>query len=212
MNQKDIRSYLAGEAEDYQSLEAHDKIYHPGGYRDGDACKVRESIAKSDNPDKMIQRAGKYEDRTKTRKSVAGDLEKVFGDGVKFSEDDYGDNDSVKFQVSPFAGPLYGEKAYQEKLEDAGYKANVSILGWGPEAYVEGRIRKLTPEENLERVRAQKPKYDPDGSYKVDGDWYYGHDEAMTAWKAAMKKYGAATRKDVSSQHSDPRKKYLAMA
>lgn len=36
-----------------KSLEEHDKVYHPNGYKEGDSCKFRENLEKKDDADKI---------------------------------------------------------------------------------------------------------------------------------------------------------------
>jgi len=50
------RRYLAM-CQDWSSLEEHDKKYHPGGYKEGDACKVREELEKGDASERALAEA-----------------------------------------------------------------------------------------------------------------------------------------------------------
>lgn len=40
-------------AQDESDLDKHDKRFHPNGYKDGDYCKYRESLAKGDDADRL---------------------------------------------------------------------------------------------------------------------------------------------------------------
>ncbi len=52
MNLESAKDYLETVAMDAApSLEAHDKRFHPNGYKKGDACKFREELAKGDSAD-----------------------------------------------------------------------------------------------------------------------------------------------------------------
>lgn len=212
MNEENLKNYLAGAtAEDYQSLAEHDKVYHKGGYKDGDACKVRDALKKSDNPDGMIAKAGAMEGRVKARKDVAGALEDVFGGKVRFNENEKGGDDEVSFSLETSRGLKWGERCYERELEDMGYKAAINISGWTVPQKVSGSIRKFTPQEKFDRVKAEKPKWNSDGEYEVDGTYYDSKEEAMEGWQKAMKKYGSMVKKGVSSQDSAPAKTYLQM-
>ena len=50
-------------------LAAHDKIFHPNGYKEGDRCKVREAMALGDDADRL-EEAGKEE--------AKGDIDSVY--------------------------------------------------------------------------------------------------------------------------------------
>lgn len=39
-------------------LDAHDKKYHPGGYKDGDSCNLRDSLGKKDDADALGSKKG----------------------------------------------------------------------------------------------------------------------------------------------------------
>lgn len=48
------------------TLAAHDKRFHPQGYKEGDSCKFREALAKGDNSDASLAAAEKKEAKQKS--------------------------------------------------------------------------------------------------------------------------------------------------
>ena len=48
------------------TLAAHDKRFHPNGYKEGDSCKFREALAKGDNSDASLAAAEKKEAKQKS--------------------------------------------------------------------------------------------------------------------------------------------------
>ena len=63
MNKDATKKYLSICEDGYKpfSLEMHDKKFHPNGYKEGDACSVREKMKSGDNSDKDPFRAQKTE-------------------------------------------------------------------------------------------------------------------------------------------------------
>ena len=82
MNERAFQRYLAtGEyvpTEDAAptSLEAHDRRFHPDGYKEGDSCKYREELARGDNADLVVAEATEQIDKE-------GDIDKP----IKISSD-----------------------------------------------------------------------------------------------------------------------------
>ena len=48
------------------TLAAHDKRFHPQGYKEGDSCKFREALAKGDKSDAELAAAEKKEAKQKS--------------------------------------------------------------------------------------------------------------------------------------------------
>lgn len=92
MNAKAFQQYLATgqyvpteDASPLSDLERHDRRFHPNGYKEGDACKYRESMAKGDNADDLMS-AEKEEGELKEEADLLLKGEMVPSDGDRAKE------------------------------------------------------------------------------------------------------------------------------
>jgi len=142
-------------------------------------------------------------DRVKCRRDAKGILEGFFGGYVRFTGDDKGAEDGtgeIGFVVESGRPNNFG-RAGLERIErdlyDRGYDADVregSHRLDQPGTRFSGTIRPMTAVEKLERTQREKPKWNSDSSWMVDGEEYDDEDQDMLAWKSAMKKYGSQVK------------------
>ena len=135
LNKKYLKTAAAQDADAASpvSLEEHDKRHHPGGFKEGDTCKFREELAKSDEPDAAVKTDAEAEKNGDDEPS-AEEYVKMVDDHLKFEaktqqhlrEWRKNAKDKVIERVSMMDKAHDRAKAFAEKsLRDMGWEVSI---------------------------------------------------------------------------------------
>lgn len=156
--------YLALDEKPMTDLQKHDKRFHKNGYKEGDACKYREALARGDDADKLKE-AEKEEKQTTQKKNKDNYVSPISLSGA------------LPFPDLHFVVKEPGSR--EVMMSDGTFKPYEKLSGWDHPL--------MTTKEHAEEVAKEKGGAAVSDKYLRDTDrWYWirDNDRVLNSYSA----------------------------